>query len=58
MSCRRSATKIVNELIARDDVKNVHSSIGEYALAVVAVKVDPVCSFRGRTDCSPDRTPW
>ena len=35
------STEIVNELIARDDVKNVHSSI-ENTAPVVAVKVDPV----------------
>lgn len=35
------SNEIVNELIARDDVKNVHSSI-ENTAPVVAVKVDPV----------------
>lgn len=35
------SNKIVSELIARDDVKNVHSSI-ENTAPVVAVKVDPV----------------
>lgn len=35
------SNEIVSELIARDDVKNVHSSI-ENTAPVVAVKVDPV----------------
>lgn len=35
------SAKIVKELIARDDVKNVHSSI-ENTAPVVAIKVDPV----------------
>ena len=35
------SNEIVNELIAQDDVKNVHSSI-ENTAPVVAVKVDPV----------------
>lgn len=35
------SNEIVNELIAREDVKNVHSSI-ENTAPVVAVKVDPV----------------
>ena len=35
------SNEIVNELIARDDVKNVHSSI-ENTAPVVAVKADPV----------------
>ena len=35
------SNKIVSEMIARDDVKNVHSSI-ENTAPVVAVKVDPV----------------
>lgn len=35
------SNKIVNEMIARDDVKNVHSSI-ENTAPVVAIKVDPV----------------
>ncbi len=35
------SNEIVDELIARDDVKNVHSSI-ENTAPVVAVKVDPV----------------
>lgn len=35
------SNEIVSELIARDDVKNVHSSI-ENTASVVAVKVDPV----------------
>ena len=37
------SNEIVNELIARDDVKNVHSSI-ENTAPVVAVKVDPVAA--------------
>ena len=37
------SNKIVTELIARDDVKNVHSSI-ENTAPVVAVKVDPVAA--------------
>ena len=37
------SNKIVSELIARDDVKNVHSSI-ENTAPVVAVKVDPVAA--------------
>lgn len=35
------SAKIVKELIARDDVKNVHSSI-ENTAPVVAIKIDPV----------------
>ena len=43
------SNEIVNELIARDDVKNVHSSI-ENTAPVVAVKVDPVsASVEGLT---------
>ena len=38
---QETSNEIVNELIARDDVKNVHSSI-ENTAPVVAVKVDPV----------------
>ena len=37
------SNEIVSELIARDDVKNVHSSI-ENTAPVVAVKVDPVAA--------------
>lgn len=37
------SNEIVNELIARDNVKNVHSSI-ENTAPVVAVKVDPVAA--------------
>ena len=37
------SNEIVNELIARDDVKNVHSGI-ENTAPVVAVKVDPVAA--------------
>lgn len=37
------SNEVVNELIARDDVKNVHSSI-ENTAPVVAVKVDPVAA--------------
>ena len=37
------SNEIVNELIARDDVKNIHSSI-ENTAPVVAVKVDPVAA--------------
>ena len=37
------SNEIINELIARDDVKNVHSSI-ENTAPVVAVKVDPVAA--------------
>lgn len=38
---QEGSNEIVSELIARDDVKNVHSSI-ENTAPVVAVKVDPV----------------
>ena len=40
---QKVSNEIVNELIARDDVKNVHSSI-ENTAPVVAVKVDPVAA--------------